>query len=53
VQRSKATVALFRSLASHQYMWLPSWATWTLSSFCCRTEPLQMSLTLWVWLGSE
>lgn len=34
-------------------MWLPSWATWTLSSFCCRTEPLQMSLTLWVWLGSD
>lgn len=53
VQRSKTAVALFRSLASHQYMWLPSWATWTLSSFCCRTEPLQMSLTLWVWLGSE
>lgn len=53
VQRSKTPVALFHSLASHQYMWLPSWATWTLSSFCCRTEPLQMSLTLWVWLGSE
>lgn len=53
VQRSKTAVALFHSLASHQYMWLPSWATWTLSSFCCRTEPLQMSLTLWVWLGSE
>lgn len=29
VQRSKTALALFRSLASHQYTWLHLWATWT------------------------